>query len=77
MPVDNITALDSAIAVTVEARRALSDLHSDYIRQMGSLGYHRIAVGEEGATYYWSNTDKKDVPGYDMLTSTPILCPFQ
>lgn len=70
-------ALDSAIATTVEARRALSDLHSDYIRRMGNLGYHRIAVGEEYPSYYWSKEDTKDVPGFELLKDqAAIRCPF-
>lgn len=70
---------DSAIEVTVTMRSALSDLHSEYIRRMGSLGYHRVAVGEEhGTTYYWSRLDNIGAPGFELLKDqAAILCPFQ
>lgn len=70
-------ALSDATALTIEARSALSDLHSDYFRSMGSLGYHRIAVGEEYPTYWWSKECKENVPYLDMLEGTAITCPFQ
>ena len=71
-------ALNEATAITIEARRALSDLNSDYNRRMGSLGYHRVAVGEEYPTYWWSKDCKESsVPFLDMIEDSAIICPFQ
>lgn len=59
---------DNAIVATVEARRTLSDLHSEYLRQMGNLGYHRIVVNGD---YYWKKV------GAQLGQCETILCPFQ
>lgn len=68
----------TASAITIEARSALSDLYSDYNRRMGCLGYHRVAVGEEYPTYWWSKEcQKSSVPLLDMLEDNAIRCPFQ
>lgn len=68
MTTDNATTTDSAIAITVEARAALSDLHSEYLRRMGNLGYHRIVVNGD---YYWKKV------GDQLGQCETILCPFQ
>lgn len=59
---------NAAIDVTIEARRALSELHSDYIRRMGNLGYRRIVVGGE---YIWKRDEEQ------LGRCETILCPFQ
>jgi len=63
--------------LTIEARSKLSNIHSDYFRQMGELGYRRVAVGEVYSTYWWSKKRVSSVRFLDELEPDAIQCPFQ